>query len=37
MLGGDRLAITADSEATDDWQELVSRIEHVQHTDAAGG
>jgi len=37
MLGGDRLAITADSEATDDWQELVSRIEHVQHTGAAGG
>ena len=31
MLGGDRLAITADSEATDDWQELVSRIEQVQH------
>jgi hypothetical protein len=31
VLGGDRLAITADSEATDRWQELVSRIEHVQH------
>ena len=44
MLGGDRLAITADSEATDDWQELVSRIEYIQHDDppapaagAAGG
>jgi hypothetical protein len=33
MLGGDRLAITADSEATDDWQELVSRIEYIQHGD----
>ena len=41
LLGGDRLAITADSEATDDWQELVSRIEQVQHggsaESAAGG
>ncbi|MEP7356880.1 MAG: hypothetical protein ABI847_06535 [Anaerolineales bacterium] len=35
MLGGDRLAITADSEATDDWQELMARVEHVAHTQHA--
>jgi hypothetical protein len=29
ILGGDRLAITADSKATDNWMELVSRIEYV--------
>ncbi len=37
ILGGDRLAITADSDATDHWQELVARIEHVQHMGAASG
>ena len=37
ILGGDRLAITADSEATDRWQELVSRIEQVRHAGAAAG
>ncbi|HLF25823.1 MAG TPA: hypothetical protein VJG32_05765 [Anaerolineae bacterium] len=31
IVGGDRRVITADSEATDEWQELVSRIEYVQH------
>lgn len=34
MLGGDRLAITVDSEATDNWQEFLSRVEHVQHNSA---
>lgn len=29
ILGGDRLAITADSKAADSWVELVSRIEYV--------
>ena len=33
----DRLAITADSEATDQWQALVARIEQVQHTRRSGG
>jgi hypothetical protein len=32
LLGGDHLAITADSVATDNWQALVARIEHVRHT-----
>ncbi len=31
LLGGDRLAITSDSEATDQWQKLISRIEYIQH------
>ncbi|MBF8284821.1 MAG: hypothetical protein HW378_3736 [Anaerolineales bacterium] len=35
MLGGDRLAITADSETMDEWQELVSRIEYIPHNEQA--
>lgn len=31
ILGGDRLAITSDSQATDNWMELVSRIEYVSN------
>jgi hypothetical protein len=30
ILGGDRLAITADSDATDNWQELMGQIEYVR-------
>jgi hypothetical protein len=29
LRGGDRLAINADSQATDNWQDLVSRIEYA--------
>jgi hypothetical protein len=31
ILGGDRLAITADSVATDEWQRLLGRIEAMRH------
>ena len=29
ILGGDRLAIAADSDATDEWQKLVSQVEYA--------
>jgi hypothetical protein len=31
IIGGDRSTITSDSEATDEWQTLLARVEYVQH------